>query len=179
MKFKLIAATVLMAASALPAIAQDEPAIPLVLTSTSAGMSSATFERDVTGLFVDTFSFMPASVGGNVAVSLMPLSGQINFFSALLNGEGFSFFPEDGQTNFAFSSNVSAADPLELTVFGYAGDASTLTDGSGRYGGTVTVNAVVAIPEPQTWALMLAGLGAVGALRFRSRRDAMPNDLRS
>ncbi len=169
MKFKLLVAAAALALSASASFAQDAP-IPLVLTPSGAGMFTATFQRTVTGLFIDTFSFTPASFSGNVAVSLTPLDGSINFFSALLNGEGFSFFPEDGHVKFEFQSAVNSGMPLELQVFGFAGDAETLTDMTSTYRGTITATAVGAIPEPQTYGLMLAGLALMAAIGRSAKR---------
>jgi hypothetical protein len=146
------------------AAAQEPPPIALTLLPTGAGTLSTTFERSVAGLFVDEFSFTPASVAGPVSVTLTPLEGPVNFFAALLNNEGFSFLPESGATSFSFQTTVDGTAPLSLTVFGYVGDPDTLVDAAGRYGGTITV-----IPEPETYALLLAGLGVVGAMARRRR----------
>ncbi len=170
MRFKVLVAAAALTLSASATFAQDATPIPLVLTPSGTGMFSTTFQHTVTGLFIDTFSFTPASFSGNVAVSLTPIDGTITFFSALLNGEGFSFFPEDGLTKFEFQSAVNSKVPLELQVFGFAGDAETLTDMTATYGGTITATAVGAIPEPQTYGLMLAGLALMGAIGRRAKR---------
>lgn len=170
MKFKIFTAAAVLALSASATVAQDATPIPLVLAPSGSGMFATSFERTVTGLFIDTFTFTPSAFSGELSVSLEPLAGPINFFSALINGEGFSFLPENGQTTFAFNSMVSADQPLELVVFGYAGDPETLTDMTASYRGVVTAQAVTAIPEPQTYALMLAGLFMVGAAGHRWRR---------
>jgi len=94
-----------------------------------------TFERSVSGLFVDVFSFTPATVAGTVSVTLTPLDSSVQFFAALLADQGFGFLPESGATNFSFAAMVDAAKPLSLTVFGFAGNADTLADAAGRYSG--------------------------------------------
>jgi hypothetical protein len=138
------------------------------LTPIDAVTLSTTFERAVSGLFVDTFTFTPATFAGDVSVSFTSLSGPVNFFAALLNGQGFSFLPESGQALFAFQTAVTADMPLELTLLGFAGNAETLMDASGVYRGTITA----AIPEPETYALMFAGLAVIGAVaRRRTRRS--------
>ena len=172
MKLHALAATVVLSVAATASLAQPVDPIPLVLTPSAPGTSSTTFERSATGLFVDTFTFTPSAFTGSVAVNLTPLTGPVNFFAALLNGEGFSFLPETGQTSFAFQANVTATMPLELTVLGFAGNADTLTPASGSYRGTITAQTVTAIPEPETYALMLAGLAMLGAAaRRRSKQD--------
>ena len=107
---------------------------------------------------------------------LMPIDRSTNFFVALINADSFSFFPASGVTNFSFQSVVDASSPLSLTVFGYAGDASNLTDGTGRYSGTIQIQTVAAVPEPETSALLLASLAALGAMTRRSsrRRESAP-----
>ena len=60
--------------------------------------------------------------------------------------------------------------PLTLTVLGFAGDPfGDTTALSAGYGGRITFNAVAAVPEPETYGLMLAGLGALGLALRRSR----------
>ena len=167
LKQLVVSAALVVAASA--SCAQDAP-IPLTLVTTGPNLIGTTFQRSVSGMFIDMFSFMPADVAGTVSVTLMPLDTSINFFAALINGDSFSFFPESGATNFSFQSVVDARSPLSLTVFGYAGDASNLTDASGRYSGSIQVQTVAAVPEPETYVLLLAGLATLGALKRRSSR---------
>lgn len=163
----LAAAAAFSLAVTAPLALENDP-IPLVLTPISAGTLGTSFERAVTGLFVDTFTFTPATFAGDVSVSFTSLSGPVNFYAALLNGEGFSFLPENGQAAFAFRTTVTGNMPLQLTLLGFSGNAATLTEASGAYRGTITA----AIPEPETYALMLAGLAAVGAVVRRQTRRA-------
>lgn len=171
MKLEFLAAAALLALAA-SAGAEEAAPIPLVLAPSGAGVFGTTFERSVTGLAVDTFTFTPAAFTGSVAVSFMPLAGPINFFSALLNGQGFSFDPDAGSSTFAFNANVTADMPLELQLLVFAGDLDTLTPATGRYGGTITATAaaVGVIPEPQTYALLLAGLALTGAVAGAGKR---------
>lgn len=152
--------------------AQESPPIGLVLNPSAGGRLSTTFQRSVNGFFLDTFTFTPSAVSGNVSVNLMPASGPINFFSALLNGQGFSFFPENGNTAFSFQSMVDATQPLVLQVLGFGGSAEDLTAAAASYSGSVTVNPIAAIPEPETYALMLGGLAMLSAWAKRRRRRA-------
>lgn len=127
----------------------------------------------VDGFFLDTFAFTPAAVSGNVSVNLVPLDTSINFYSALLNGIGFSFLPESGLANFSFQSMVSSDQPLLLQVLGFSGDANTLTAAAGSYRGTISVATAAAVPEPETIALLLTGLAFVGYMGRRKRQSSL------
>ena len=130
-----------------------------------------TFERSVSGLFVDVFSFTPATVAGTVSVTLTPLDSSVQFFAALLADQGFSFLPESGATNFSFAAMVDAAKPLSLTVFG---SPATPTRSPMQRAGTpaIDVQTVAAVPEPETYALFLVGLAALSAAVKRRRKTA-------
>jgi hypothetical protein len=162
MRASYIAAAVALMGAASATFAQDAAPIPLTLTPGAGGSLGVSFQREVSGLFVDTFSFVPSNVGGTVTVTLIPGSAQVGLFAALLNGEGFGYLPESGQSTFAFQSIATADTSLSLTVFGFSGDAESLTESTGSYTGNVTVQTVSAIPEPETYALMMIGLGAMG-----------------
>lgn len=137
----------------------------VTLTSTASGGYTGTFTSNVDGSFIDTFTFTPASVAGDVKIDLTP-TGPVNFFTALLNGQGFSYLPEDGKASFDFEGIVAADQPLQLQVFGFAGDASSLSAMAASYAGTITVSA---IPEPSSYLLLLAGVAAVASAKVRRR----------
>ena len=172
MRMKFIVAIGALAIGSLASAQETPEQAPIVLTLAATGPATlmSSFQRSVNGFFLDTFTFIPQAVSGNVLVSLMPTSGSVNFFSALLNDQGFSFDPDGGNSTFSFSAMVGSNQPLLLQVLGFGGDASDLTGMPASYAGTVTA----AIPEPQTYALMLAGLALVaGAARKRRSSKAI------
>ncbi|MBT9504785.1 MAG: FxDxF family PEP-CTERM protein [Burkholderiaceae bacterium] len=143
------------------------PPDPVPLMPAGPGLYLGGFTQAVDGLFIDTFSFMPAAFDGLVSVTLSSLAGPVSFFTASLNGQDFSYFPELGQTDFMFQAQVTSSMPLSLTVFGAVLDGDGNPLGAGSYSGAITV----AVPEVQSYALMLAGLAGL-ALAARRRRKA-------
>ena len=97
---------------------------------------------------------------------------------------GFHFWDKDhtasdlnaGNT-FGLSIDGGAMQTLSLANFPWYGAGSTLVGNNfafsykneDYYLGAIKVAAVPAVPEPQTYALMLAGLGAVGFMARRRR----------
>ena len=165
MKLRNLLCAVALAGSAGLSAAVTPGSVDLVPTGPDE--FSASFDRAVEGLFVDTISFNPMAFDGLVSVTLTSLTGPVSFFTASLNGQDFSYFPELGQ-DFMFSAFVTPNMPLMLTVFGAVLDADGNPNGMGSYRGELTATAV---PEPQTYALLLTGLLGVGlAARRRASR---------
>jgi hypothetical protein len=141
----------------------------VTLTSTGGGNYTGGFTSAVNGSFIDDFTVLPTNVSGDVRISLVPTTGLVGFFTALFqDGQGFGFTGVAGDP-FTFEAVVTANLPLELQVFGFAGDLGTLTAADGAYSGTVSISAV---PEPASGAMLLAGLAglAAGAAASRKRR---------
>ena len=154
---------------ALAAVSLAAGAQTVALSPTAGGGFTGSFVQAANGSFFDTFTFTPGAVSGDVTVTLTDAAGPINFFTAILNGQGFGFTPESGDTAFVFNANVTADQPLQLFVTGFAGDASTLTAADASYQGEFTISTV---PEPQNAALLLAGIGLVAAAVAWRRRTS-------
>jgi hypothetical protein len=157
----------LLGSSCTAMAAPGDPVLPLV--SIGGGAFGAGYVQSVDTFFQNTFDFSPASFAGLVSISLTGISGPVHFANASLNGAAnFWFFPDTGDTDVSFKAQVTADMPLELFVQGIASVDGGATAGSGMY--RVIVNAIpAAVPEPQTWALLIAGLGGIA---FVTRRKA-------
>jgi len=133
---------------------------------------SASFSNTVTGSFSDTWTFnlgtasiVAASIT-NVAITFAGSTfGEITNFSALLNGVplllGGSSQSNNGvtvATQILAGSTTLPAGFYQLKVSGTALGATA------SYGGNIVATPV---PEPETYAMLLAGLGVVGFLARR------------
>ena len=167
MKLKNIAIAAALAVAAAGALAEDQS---ITLLQTGAGSFAGSFSQshEVSPIFVDTFTFslpgMAAGLGSGV-LTFATLSGPLTLVLATLDAaNGASVQSPPDPASIAIPSAISftgATAPLTLTVLGSG-------FGSGSYGGSVSFDtAVAAIPEPQTYALMLAGLAGLG---FAARR---------
>lgn len=180
MTLKHIAAAVALAAATSAALADDQN---IVLTQTGTGSFAGMFSttESVSGLFVDSFTFsLPAAVSaslGSASLTFASMSGPVSLVVATLDAaNGVSVASPPDSDMIAFPSTLTlpgAIAPLTLTVLGYAGNAFAepvaLTAG---YSGSIRFNTVAAIPEPETYALMLAGLAAVGCAARRRQAKA-------
>lgn len=147
MKLNYLCASVLLAASASTYAVGPGSLGSLDNSSASIGQVVGS------GLFVDTYSFSLASAGTvfGGAFSLFVEGFQVELIDSAFTSYGTDTDLTDG---FSFAG-LSAGD-YALQFAGFS------TSANGVYGGTVA-----AIPEPETYAMLLAGLGIVG---FMARR---------
>jgi opacity protein-like surface antigen len=127
------------------------------------------FDHDTIGTFTDTINF--SITAGDLASAANPLnvmlSGQnvsnIDNLQYTLWSGSTSLFTYDGNNTTNFSMDLPAGDYV-IKVTGNA---------NGSHGGTYGFAMQLApIPEPETYAMLLAGLGLVGfAARRRSENE--------
>lgn len=170
----LVAASVLATACA-AAFADDMTMnLPWVLDASNPGAGSAAWgvTHIEAGTFTDTFTFTGLSEGifssSLVTIGFRP-ADNIDFTSVSVNGQAYNLVGSGTGVEVASFTPQALTGPIVLTVTGIAGPA--LADGtalSASYAGTANL---APVPEPETYALMLAGLGVVGMLgrrRFNS-----------
>jgi len=129
--------------------------------------NTASFSSSVNGVFSDVWTFNVAPPGASAAASATNIAfngaGGIAGFtgvlaSVALTGSSVPTPPVVVNVLSGFTG-VLAAGPYTLTIGGNAGSGAS-------YGGNVVLTPV---PEPETYALMLAGLGIVGFVAVRRR----------
>lgn len=172
LKSAALAATLGLSAS----LAFGDDIVRDITLSPDGGLFTADFTAThlESSFFVDTFDFeLPAAQTGTVTAEFFSSSPHLALLGGgFLNGESFEFLSvPGGQTASLTVGNLSG--PQTLSVFGIAGDPfSDPVPLTASYTGSIrfTPESVGVIPEPQTYALMLAGLGLVGLAARRRRK---------
>lgn len=172
---KIAFALTALAATALGTAAQ---AATVVATGPVITNNSGLYSGKVTGTpgaFSQTFSFLApvgymlqsADITSNYTGSNK--KANIDFTSVLLNGVAFNII-STGQSEFrSIFDRPLLAGWNTITVSGNAGVGAKLADAA--FTGTLSFGN--AVPEPATWALMLLGIGGIGAGMRRRNVSAL------
>jgi len=168
MKLKFVAAAVALSLTSLVSTAATMPLDPL--------SPSASFSNTVTGAFMDTWTFnlgtlsaVAASVT-NVEVSFGSFTaGGISGFEAWLNGTQLfgptsMVGPISGVT--VKTQVLAGGTALPAGMYSLMVKGTGITGMNASYGGNIVATPV---PEPETYAMMLAGLAALGFLARRRK----------
>ncbi|NVI80545.1 MULTISPECIES: FxDxF family PEP-CTERM protein [Janthinobacterium] len=174
MKLKSLIAVALLSAASI-GVAQAT-AYNVDLSNTTGNLWTGGFNAtpNPLGEFTDTFTFTPdATFGSTAQAFLANLSvtgsdaASINFSGADLNGIALTGF--GGPTVFGYAQGEVLAQtsllfngPMVLTVMG--------NSNGGSYGGTFNLN-LAPVPEPETYGMLLAGLGVLGFLARRRKQS--------
>ncbi len=166
--FHALALAVMLAASA----AATAAVIPVTLTNTIGNIWSAHIGNTPgASPFSDTFTFSPPATPGSSAWTLLTNvsfsgngSGNILFTSAALNGNPLfvtSLIGGGNSFSMALLTSTMVSGPLTLTVNG--------TSTGGSYGGSFAVQ-MAPVPEPETYTMLIGGLGILAALARRRKQ---------
>jgi len=137
---------------------------------TSNGQTFASFDFSTNNIFSGGFETITSLTGTVNGLSIIALlnpgntGGNDNKFSPTgnhLNFNGFSFRTQDGSTFDNWNLYYSNADS---TYKLFAASKANV-----KYWGDFNVTAV---PEPETYAMLLAGLGVIGAMSRRKKAQA-------
>lgn len=170
MKLKNLLVAGLLAAGASAAFAENiNQSVALVPAAGQPGSFSAGWgvTHLQAGVFTDTFTFTGGTTAGFVSSALVSIgfspNTNINFTSATINGQAYSL--TTGALELAQFNLAAFNGPLSIVVTGVAAPTfATGTAIAASYAGTVNVSPV---PEMETLAMMLAGLGVVGTVGRR------------
>jgi hypothetical protein len=157
-------------ATALVAFASPTHAAPLLFTFSDMNNSSFQLDSNPVSTPSSIFSFTTPVTNGMQNGTAFDF-GTVRFFSSISGGGVFSGFGSPGGFGPQLFSGTTAKPVFSPGTFSFT-DFRGIPNGS-----SLTISAVAvtgAVPEPATWATMLAGFGGVGfAIRRRKLKVIM------
>jgi len=130
-----------------------------------------------TGSFVDTFNFSPSEGSWTVDSSLVTIGFQplsnVNFNGAEINGHAMTLTLQ-GVFEYGLLVDEPILGPLVLTVHGDV--EGPMGSAAASYAGTINISP---IPEPETYGMLLGGLGILAWLSRRNTAGGFKNTLRN
>ena len=170
-KSRVLACVALATACALPATAMPQPQLAWEWgTNPEYGIEAMTFfgSQGHAYAFADVITFTLDGTFDVLAHAVTNDAGPLNIRDAMV-----TLWHSNGDENylndvliggFDFDSSVVQQSFAALA----SGDYFFLIEGVAEGGGSLLFSAsIAAVPEPQTWALMLAGAGLIGRLARR------------
>lgn len=113
---------------------------------------------------INTVAGMRYSLGFDIGNSTIPSSGAFSSVKAIAGGASqvFTHTGNDGPSSWRHFS-------FDFTATGATTDITFLSAGGGHYIGLDNVSVMAAVPEPQTWGMLLGGLALVGFAASRRK----------
>ena len=180
----------MMAVAAAAVMATSVPALAATNVGVLTALGSTGYDTPVTysaGSFSDSFTF--STTGGTNIFSVLAVKNSLTTaslldpFTAVLTSLGglttyltYSTAVNSATNSFSqslyYTGNI-AADTYTLTLAGSATNASSFS--LLMSASSLSPDITTPVPEPETYAMMLAGLGLIGAVvrrRNRAKQDA-------
>ncbi|HEY3633581.1 MAG TPA: PEP-CTERM sorting domain-containing protein [Caldimonas sp.] len=180
--------------SATPGLTSTIPTIVAEYTANAATQSFGIFFGNDTSNIL-SYSLIPgsATVGGAVGVTILgdtltvlggtcAVAGGCTYTDGRINSSSFGFFFQSSPTAPIYYSldQLNASDPRPDRVVAFQDGTTTnwlfsYEDGDATTGDfdyndmAVKVESIAAVPEPETYAMLLAGLGAMGFVARRRK----------
>ncbi len=145
------------------------PGVASAATITDFNGSFGSFSSVVTGSFSNSYTFDvsgPGFLGASLTASTAGTLPALNFTNVTLNGTALTPGTVGGQLAFGIRDLLTSSITNTLLIEG---------TGNGSFGGSVSFQPFGGggtpggVPEPATWAMLISGLGAVGAVARRRR----------
>jgi hypothetical protein len=144
------------------------PATPNVNNLGSFSLTGALATYNTSFSLMITFT-APPGTSPNPSLFTTPLTGMVNGTASTTDNGGISIDFGSTLHHFTFGSGATAGS-FDLELFGVALSGPPVNAPPNAVPLTGKIENVTTVPEPETYALFLAGLGAVGLVVRRRRR---------